>query len=95
MHSCSYIGKIQPVYEQRLRHRRHVHSLIVWAPLTIAGFIFYKPIGWICLGAITPIIIDSWNLSGVAMILPFTEKIFVLASKKYTGAVDTWDPWEA
>jgi len=64
-------------------HRRHVHSLVVWVPLTVAGFIFYKPIGWICLGAITHIIIDSWNLSGVAMLLPFTEKIFVLASKKY------------
>jgi inner membrane protein len=64
-------------------HRRHVHSLVVWIPFTIAGFFFYKPIGWIGLGAISHVIIDSWNLSGVAMMLPFSEKIFVLASKKY------------
>ena len=25
-------------------HRRHVHSLVVWIPFTIAGFFFYKPI---------------------------------------------------
>ncbi len=64
-------------------HRRHVHSLIVWVPFTVAGFFFYKPIGWIGLGAISHVVIDSWNLSGVAMMLPFSEKIFVLASKKY------------
>lgn len=64
-------------------HRRHIHSLVLWAPFTVLGFIFWSPLGWIGLGAISHCVIDSLNTSGVALGLPITEKIFVLASKKY------------
>ncbi len=64
-------------------HRRHIHSLVIWVPFTVIGFLLWQPIGWIGLGAISHCVIDCWNTSGVAMMLPLTEKIFVLASKKY------------
>ena len=64
-------------------HRRHIHSILLWLPATVIGFMFYKPAGWIGMGAISHCLIDCLNTSGVALMLPITEKIFVLGSRKF------------
>ncbi len=64
-------------------HRAFIHSLVLWLPITLLGFFLWSPFGWIGLGAISHAVIDCWNLSGVSLLQPITEKTFVLASKKY------------
>jgi inner membrane protein len=63
-------------------HRGFVHSLVLWIPFTLLGFL-WTPFFYIGGGAISHTIIDAWNLSGVALLHPITEKIFVLAKKQY------------
>lgn len=63
-------------------HRGFVHSLVLWIPFTFLGFL-WTPLFYVGCGAISHAIIDSWNLSGVALLHPITEKIFVLAKKQY------------
>jgi len=70
-------------------HRRHAHSLVVWLPVTILGFVLWTPLGWIGLGAISHCFLDCWNTSGVALLLPITEKIFVLGARKYRISTGT------
>jgi membrane-bound metal-dependent hydrolase YbcI (DUF457 family) len=63
-------------------HRGLVHSLVIWLPFTLLGFL-WKPLFFIGGGAISHCIIDCLNLSGVSLLHPISEKIFVLASQKY------------
>jgi len=42
-----------------------------------------KPIFWVGVGAVSHLILDTWNLSGVGLFKPITDKIFVMANKKY------------
>lgn len=64
-------------------HRAFIHSFVLWLPITLLGYLLWTPLGWLGLGAISHSMIDCLNLSGVALLHPITEKIFVLASKKY------------
>ncbi|MFA5879825.1 MAG: metal-dependent hydrolase [Candidatus Margulisiibacteriota bacterium] len=64
-------------------HRKLIHSLVLWAPVTIIGFLYFQILGWIGLGAITHVLLDCWNTTGVELLTPITEKIFVLGSRKY------------
>ena len=64
-------------------HRRLIHSLIFWLPITIVGFLYYSPVGWLGFSAITHILLDCLTTSGVQLMYPVTEKIFVLAGRKF------------
>lgn len=63
-------------------HRGFIHSLVLWMPFAALGWL-WQPLAWLALGAISHVVIDSWNLSGVRMLYPLTEKTFVLAAKNY------------
>ena len=86
-HPQSAIGRIfffisYPL-NKRFGHRTITHSMILWTAITIIGFSYFRPFLWLGLGAISHLFLDCWNLSGVALFRPITEKIFVMAEKKY------------
>lgn len=86
-HEKSFVGRIffpisHPI-NKKFGHRHITHSLILWFPLSIIGLIFVKPLYWLGLGAISHLFLDCWNLTGLGLFKPITDKVFVMANKKY------------
>jgi len=86
-HPKSTIGRLfYPIsiyLNKTIGHRTLTHSLLLWFPLNIIGLYFYKPLFYLTLGGISHLVLDSWNVSGVMLFNPFSEKLFVLAGRKY------------
>jgi inner membrane protein len=86
-HPKSTIGRLLlPIsipINKKIGHRTLTHSLIVWFPLNILGLYFYKPLFFISMGAISHLVLDCWNVSGIMLFYPYSEKIFVLAGRDY------------
>ena len=86
-HPKSTVGKlflpISIYLNKKVGHRTLTHSLLVWVPLNLIGLYFYKPLFFITMGAISHLVLDSWNVSGVMLFNPFSEKLFVLAGRNY------------
>ena len=83
----SIVGKMVYPISSRINklfgHRGLMHSMLVWIPLTIIGLNYFKPLGILSIGAMTHSIIDCMTITGVQLCTPFSEKIFVLANKRY------------
>jgi inner membrane protein len=86
-HPQSAIGRVFFFFSIPLNkyfgHRGFIHSVILWLPLTILGSLFFKPMLYLGMGALSHCLLDCLNISGVALLKPVTEKIFVLASQRY------------
>lgn len=86
-HPKSFIGKLlfflSIPLNKRFGHRGLIHSVVVWLLPLIIGFIYFKPLFIICLGIMSHIILDSWNIAGVHLLKPVSEKTYVIAQKKY------------
>jgi len=86
-HPKSTIGRlllpISLYLNKKVGHRTLTHSLLLWFPINIIGLYFYKPLFFISMGAISHLILDCWNVSGIMLFNPFSEKLFVLAGRKY------------
>ena len=85
-HDRSFIGRILfPVsypLNRKFGHRNITHSLLVWIPLLVIG-IKYKIAMWIAIGGLSHLFLDMWNLTGVGIFKPLTDKIFVMANKNF------------
>ena len=85
-HTRSIIGRLFPSISYPIHtfigHRMIAHSLLMWAPLTVIGLVFFKPLGLIALGACLHAVLDTANISGVPLLYPFSEKIFVFGGRK-------------
>ena len=83
----SIVGKMVYPISSRINklfgHRGMMHSMLVWLPLTIIGLKYFKPLGILSIGAITHGLIDCLTITGVQLFAPFSEKIFVLANKRF------------
>ena len=64
-------------------HRKFIHSVLLWGVLAIVGGLYFKPLMWLGLGAVSHCLLDCWNTKGVELCAPITEKMFVLGSRKY------------
>lgn len=86
-HPRSILGRlfffVSGPINKKFGHRNITHSFVVWFPLLIIGFSSFKPIGWIAFGALTHLFLDMWNYSGLALFNPVSQKIFVMANKRY------------
>ncbi len=86
-HPKSFIGRLLPFLSvplnKKFGHRGLIHSFILWILPVILGFIFFKPLGIFALGVLSHIILDTWNIAGVHMMKPVSERTFVMAQKKY------------
>ncbi len=86
-HPRSIMGRIVPFLSHRIHrkfgHRNLLHSLIFWLPITLVAFKFNQILFFLCMGALSHLILDCWNLSGVALFTPVSEKIFVLSGRTY------------
>lgn len=94
-HPQSSIGKVFfflsiPI-NQKFGHRGVIHGFVVWLPILIVGLLANSQIlTFIGLGAISHILIDSYTISGVKALLPFSEKSMVFLRRDwriYTGSV--------
>lgn len=86
-HEKSFIGRIffplsHPI-NKRFGHRHITHSLLLWFPIIFLGLEFSKPLYWIGLGAMSHLFLDCWNLTGLGLFKPISDKVFVMANKKY------------
>lgn len=72
-------------------HRKLVHSFVVWVPPLIIMTIFgFSVMQWLFLGAVSHIIADTLNVSGVKALYPVNEKTVVTFKRSwriYTGSV--------
>jgi inner membrane protein len=85
-HPQSTIGRIFPFVSIPLNkwmsHRRTWHGLAMWGTIALGGLI-WTPVWWIALGAISHVLLDALNTSGVQLFMPFSELVCVLFSRKY------------
>ena len=85
-HDRSFIGRIFfPIsypLNKKFGHRNITHSLLIWFPLLILG-IKFKICFWLAVGGLSHLFLDMWNLTGVGIFKPLTDKIFVMANKKF------------
>jgi inner membrane protein len=65
-----------------LGHRRTWHGLALWSAIALGGWL-WAPACWLGLGAITHIVLDALNTSGVQLFMPFSERVCVLFSRRY------------
>jgi len=65
-----------------LGHRRAFHGFPLWGAVTLGGLLA-KPLLWIGLGALSHVMLDALNTSGVTAIMPFSERVCVLFSRKW------------
>ena len=64
-------------------HRKAIHGFFLWSIVSVLGYIFWKPVFFLGMGAISHIFIDAWNVSGVQALEPFSEKICVIFSRNW------------
>ena len=86
-HQKSFIGRIfffisHPI-NKRFGHRHITHSLVLWVPTLLIGFTLFKPLYYISLGVLTHLFLDCWNMTGLCLFRPISDKVFVMANKKY------------
>ncbi len=76
---------------RRFGHRGVLHGAMLWGSLLVIGLLAHAPrVQWFALGAISHILADCYNVSGVRLAAPFSEKIFVLFKRDWrikTGSV--------
>ena len=63
-------------------HRRTVHGFALWGAVATIGVV-WPPSFWLGLGALSHIFLDALNISGVQALMPFSEKVCVLFSRKW------------
>lgn len=88
-HPRSFVGRLLPFISiplhKRFGHRREVHSIILWGIVAAIGY-YWTPLDWlywIGLGALTHVVVDLLNVSGVRLLLPFSEKVCVLFGRQW------------
>jgi len=87
-HPRSSIGRVffflsHPLNMQ-FGHRGLVHSFVVWLPLLVVGVIFkLHTVQWLAIGALSHIIIDCYNTSGVRALTPFSDKSVVMFKRDW------------
>lgn len=85
-HDRSFVGRIFfPIsypLNKRFGHRNITHSLLIWFPLMVLG-IKYKLVMWLAIGGLSHLFLDMWTFSGVGLFKPLTDKIYVMANRKF------------
>ena len=83
----SFVGRIFPFISiplsKRFGHRRAVHSFVLWSLVATLGYYLWDPLYWLGLGALSHVVVDLLNVSGVRLLLPFSEKVCVLFSRQF------------
>lgn len=76
---------------QRFGHRGVIHGAILWGILLIVGIVTHSTrLQWFALGGISHILADCYNVSGVRLAAPYSDKIFVLFKRDWrikTGSI--------
>jgi len=85
-HEKSFIGRIfffisYPL-NKKFGHRNITHSLLLWFPILVTGMKF-KWVLWLSIGALSHLFLDMWTITGVGLFKPLTDKIYVMANKKF------------
>lgn len=87
-HPLSSIGRvfffISAPLSRLCGHRGLIHSVFLWFPLLIFGILIHAPImQWLAIGALSHVLIDCYNTSGVRALTPFSSKSVVLFKRDW------------
>jgi inner membrane protein len=85
-HPQSLLGRMFPFISYPLNtffgHRTITHSIwLLIVPFLIG--VWFHPVLWVAIGALTHIIIDALNTSGVQLFYPYSKKTVVLANDTF------------
>lgn len=84
-HPHSALGRlfffISGPLNQAFGHRTLTHSIFLYLIPLIVGFFWCKILFWVVIGAITHIVIDALNTSGVQMLWPYSKKAVVIGNE--------------
>lgn len=96
-HPQSSIGRVFYPISKRIHrhfgHRTMTHSLIFWLPFLLIAYPLSKMAFFVGIGAVTHAILDTANISGVALFYPITDKICVFGSRRLrigSGSREEW-----
>lgn len=87
-HPRSSIGRvfffISAPLNQHCGHRGLIHSFFLWFPFLLLGVLIHAPrLQWLAIGALSHILLDCYNTSGVRAITPFSNKAVVLFKRDW------------
>ncbi len=64
-------------------HRKTIHGFALWGALTLLGLAYFTPLAWIGAGALSHVLLDCYNVSGVQALMPFSERVCVLFGRNW------------
>lgn len=87
-HPRSSIGRVffffSAPLNQRCGHRGLIHSFFLWFPFLLVGVFIHAPrLQWLAIGALSHILLDCYNTSGVRALTPFSNKAIVLFKRDW------------
>ena len=87
-HPRSSIGRVfffvSHPFNMRCGHRGLIHSFFLWFPLLLLGVLIHAPrLQWLAIGALSHILLDCYNTSGVRALTPFSSKSVVLFKRDW------------
>lgn len=87
-HPRSSIGRvfffISHPLNMRCGHRGLIHSVFLWFPLLLLGVLIHSPrLQWLAIGALSHVLLDCYNTSGVRALTPFGNKTVVLFKRDW------------
>jgi len=87
-HPRSSLGRVfffvsHPLH-RRFGHRGFMHSFFLWGPLLLSGVLLNAAIlQWLAIGALSHVLIDCYNTSGVRAFTPFSDKSVVMFKRDW------------
>lgn len=87
-HPRSSIGRVfffvsHPL-NMRCGHRGLIHSVFLWFSLLLLGVLIHSPrLQWLAIGALSHVLLDCYNTSGVRALTPFSSKSVVLFKRDW------------
>lgn len=87
-HPLSSIGRvfffISAPLNRHCGHRGLIHSVFLWFPVLLFGVLIHSPrLQWLAIGALSHVLIDCYNTSGVRALTPFSSKSVVLFKRDW------------
>ena len=87
-HPLSSIGRvfffISTPLNRLCGHRGLIHSVFLWFPVLLFGVLIHSPrLQWLAIGALSHVLLDCYNTSGVRALTPFSNKAVVLFKRDW------------
>lgn len=76
-----FTGLLSDLIYKKIGRRSLTHSLLIWSSICFMGIV-YPPLFLIGLGGLSHCIIDCWNVKGVKLLYPISDRWFCIGKSK-------------